>query len=103
MRFSILLLCLFAFCTPARAEGTLLIYAWQYPPRVTIDPTLVTVDLVGGTIAQSDITEDGGIILFTNEYGRACYRVTIHASNRVYYSANDSECFRIALPAVSSG
>jgi len=89
-----------ALLVPVRADSVTFVYIWQYPRGYTVDPANVTVELTGGTITQTDITERGGVLVFTNEYGRACYRVTIHAGGRIYTGGRSDECFTVALPAV---
>lgn len=96
------LLC-FVFAMPARADSTVFVVVWEYPEGIRIDPALVSVEVTGGTVTFVDAAPQGGTVLFTTPYDRACYRVTIQADNRTYASANDSECFKTALPLVSDG
>lgn len=102
-RLSLILLLCLALATPVQANEVTLFYAWSYPEGIMIDPSLVRIDLTGGDATSVRLGLHGGSVIFTNEYGRACYRITIYADNRTYASANDSECFTTAIPMVNNG
>ena len=103
MRLSLILLLWLALATPVHTNEVTLFYAWSYPQGVMIDPSLVRIDLTGGDATSVRLGLHGGSVIFTNAYGRACYHITIYADNRTYASANESECFKMAIPMVNNG